>query len=234
MNATTENIMRNFLPQESQSIGTQLHRLLRTAIIEGELLPGQTISEIEMSKRFSISRQPVREAFIKLAEERLVEVRPQRGTFVKKISIKEVLDARHLREIIEVSIVREVAQKHDQALIKQLRHLIERQKETDPKDARTFLELDEEMHKTIALHAGREYAWRITEGIKAQMNRVRFLSYDFTSSRTQLAKEHSEIVDAIEAGDGKLAAKRMENHLRGILKTLPLVARQYPDYFSDT
>ena len=225
--------MKNFLPQESPSIGTQLHRLLRTAIIEGELLPGQTISEIEMSKRFSISRQPVREAFIKLAEERLVEVRPQRGTFVKKISIKEVLDARHLREIIEVSIIKEVAQKHDPVLIKKLRALIEQQKETDPKDARKFLELDEEMHKIIAMHAGREYAWRITEGIKAQMNRVRFLSYDFTSTRTQLAAEHSAIVDAIEAGDGKLASKRMENHLRGILKTLPLVASQYPDYFSD-
>ena len=93
-----------FVLQESLSIGAQLHRLLRTAIIEGELIPGQAISEIEMSRKFSISRQPVREAFIKLAEERLVEVRPQRGTFVRKISLKEVLDARHLREIIEVSI----------------------------------------------------------------------------------------------------------------------------------
>lgn len=233
MDKTAESKMQKFLPQESPSIGTQLHRLLRAAIIEGELLPGQIISEIEMSKRFSISRQPVREAFIKLAEERLVEVRPQRGTFVRKISIKEVLDARHLREIIEVSIVREVAEKPDPALIKKLRELIARQKDAPANNARAFLELDEEMHKTIALHAGRDYAWRVTESIKAQMNRVRFLSFDFISTKLELAAEHSAIVDAIEAGDCKLAAKRMENHLRGILKTLPLVVSQYPDYFSD-
>ena len=63
-----------FRPKESLSMGAQLHRILRNAIIQGELVPGQAISEVEMSKRFSISRQPVREAFIKLAEERLIEV----------------------------------------------------------------------------------------------------------------------------------------------------------------
>lgn len=233
MKNSTEFKVQNFLPQESLSIGNQLHRLLRASIIEGQLLPGQIISEIEMSKRFSISRQPVREAFIKLADERLVEVRPQRGTFVRKISVKEVLDARHLREIIEVSIVREVCEKHDAALIAKLRSLIAQQKSTDAGDAHAFLELDEEMHRTIALHAGREYAWRVTEGIKAQMNRVRFLSYDFTSSKMDLAGEHSAIVDAIEAGDSDRAAQLMENHLRGILKTLPVVVSQYPDFFID-
>ncbi|SDI43966.1 GntR family transcriptional regulator [Propionivibrio dicarboxylicus] len=233
MKNSPEVKIQNFLPQESQSIGSQLHRLLRAAIIEGELLPGQIISEIEMSKRFDISRQPVREAFIKLAEERLVEVRPQRGTFVRKISVKEVLDARHLREIIEVSIVREVSAKHDAELINRLRQLITQQKETAPGDAHAFLELDEEMHRTIALHAGREYAWRVTESIKAQMNRVRFLSFDFAQSKFELAGEHAAIVDAIEAGNADLAAQLMEKHLRGILATLPRVVSQYPDYFTD-
>ena len=107
-----ENLVTDgFRPKESVSIGAQLHRLLRAAIIRGDLRPGQTISEIETGKRFAISRQPVREAFIKLGEERLIEVLPQRGTYIRKISVKEVLDARHLREIIEVSIVREVAEK---------------------------------------------------------------------------------------------------------------------------
>jgi DNA-binding GntR family transcriptional regulator len=65
------------------------------------------------------------------------------------------------------------------------------------------------------------------------MNRVRFLSYDFTSSKMDLAGEHSAIVDAIEAGDSDRAAQLMENHLRGILKTLPIVVSQYPDFFID-
>lgn len=222
----------SFRPQESLSIGAQLHRILRAAIIRGELVPGQVISEIEISKKFSISRQPVREAFIKLGEERLIEVLPQRGTYVRKISVKEVLDARHLREVIEVSIVREVAEKHDEALVRTLRTLIAEQKKVRQGDNQAFFLLDEEFHKTLALHAGREYAWRITEGIKAQMNRVRFLTFDFATPMTQLADEHTKVVDAIEAGDADLAAQRMEKHLRALITSLPLIAERYPKHFT--
>ena len=221
----------SFRPQESLSIGAQLHRILRAAIIRGDLVPGQAISEIEISKKFSVSRQPVREAFIKLGEERLIEVLPQRGTYVRKISVKEVLDARHLREIIEVSIVREVAEKHDAELVETLRALVAAQKRVPHGDNQSFLTLDEEFHKTLALSAGREYAWRITEGIKAQMNRVRFLTFDSATPMPQLTDEHAGIVEAIDAGDGELAAQRMQQHLRTLLRTLPLIAERYPEHF---
>ena len=221
----------SFRPQESLSIGAQLHRILRAAIIRGDLVPGQAISEIEMSKKFAISRQPVREAFIKLSEERLIEVVPQRGTYIRKISVKEVLDARHLREIIEVSIVREVTDNHDAALIKTLRSLIAEQRKVKHGDNQAYLLLDEEFHRTLALHAGREYMWRVTESIKAQMNRVRFLTFDSATPMPQLTNEHAEIVDAIEAGNADQAARRMEEHLRALITSLPLMAERYPEHF---
>jgi DNA-binding GntR family transcriptional regulator len=224
-----------FRPQESLSIGAQLHHILRTAIIHGELLPGQAISEIEMSKKFAISRQPVREAFIKLNEERLIEVLPQRGTYVRKISVKGVLDARHLREIIEVSIVREiidVCEKKTPALVKTLRGIVSEQRKVKHGDNQSYLRLDEEFHRSLALHAGREYMWRVTEGITAQMNRVRFLTFDSATPISQMTDEHAGIVDAIEAGDGNLAAQRMEQHLRTLLVTLPLIAERFPEHFT--
>ena len=135
-------------------MGAQLHRILRNAIIQGELVPGQAISEVEMSKRFSISRQPVREAFIKLAEERLIEVLPQRGTYVRKISVKEMLGARHVREIIEVSIAREVALTRDADLIARLRQNIAAQRAVEPGDRKSILLIDDELHKSLALFAG--------------------------------------------------------------------------------
>ena len=220
-------------PKETLSLGAQLHRVLRTAIVRGELAPGQAISEIEMSKRFAISRQPVREAFIKLGEERLIEVLPQRGTYVRKISVKEVLDARHLREVIELAIVREVAEKPDATLIAALRDNITRQQQVQPGDSRGFLALDEEFHRSLALHAGREYAWRVTESIKAQMDRVRFLAFDFATPKPRLVDEHAAIVEAIAAGAPDLAAQRMQTHLREILTSLPLIAERYPEHFVD-
>ena len=231
MTALNKVTTTDFRPKESVSMGAQLHRLLRKAIIEGNLAPGQALSETETSKQFAISRQPVREAFIKLGEERLIEILPQRGTYVRKISVKEVLDARHLREIIEVSIVREVAEHHDDTLISDLRHIVARQEAVEPGDSTGFYELDEEFHKSIALHAGREYAWRVTEGIKAQMNRVRYLAIDFATPTKLLIAEHAAIIDAIEAGDAGLAVSHMEDHLRRLLTSLPLIARQYPEHF---
>ena len=87
------------------------------------------------------------------------------------------------------------------------------------------------MHRTLALHAGRELAWRVTESIKAQMDRVRFLTFDFATPMPQLVAEHIKLVDAIESGDAELAAQTMQSHLRAILTSLPLIAERYPEHF---
>ena len=216
---------------ESASISAQVYRQLRGQIIRGEINPGIALSESEIARQYATSRQPVREAFIKLGEERLIEVLPQRGTYIRKISVKEVLDARHLREVIEVSIVREVAEQKTTELIGTLRGLVDAQRRVKPGDNQSYLQLDEEFHRSLALHAGRDYMWRITEGIKAQMNRVRFLTFDSATPMPQLTDEHAGIVEAIDAGDGELAAQRMQQHLRALLRTLPLMAERYPEHF---
>lgn len=82
--------------------------------------PGSRISETEIAAAYSVSRQPVREAFIKLAEELLVEVRPQRGTFVSLISVPAVITARFIREAVEADIVRRVAEGADAAALRVL------------------------------------------------------------------------------------------------------------------
>ena len=74
----------------SVPVNQQIYRLLRQDIIDCSIAPGTLLSEKEISLRFSVSRQPVREAFIKLAEAGLVQILPQRGTFVMKISAKQV------------------------------------------------------------------------------------------------------------------------------------------------
>ena len=100
-----------------EQVGPQVYRSLRERIIRGELEPGGLISEAEIARAFSISRQPVREAFIKLAEEGLVEIRPQRGTLVRRINIASVMDARFVREAVEADIVKIVAEKRDPRVI---------------------------------------------------------------------------------------------------------------------
>jgi|ERR1035437_6277677 DNA-binding GntR family transcriptional regulator len=220
-----------FQSGDAFSISAQLYRHLRGAIIRGELRPGQALSESEIARQNSTSRQPVREAFIKLSEERLVSIVPQRGTFVVKISVADVLDARFVREAIEIALVKEAINSSRPTAIKELRSLIEQQKTVAIGHNEEFLAMDEEFHRTIALSIGRIHAWRVIESTKAQMDRIRYLSLDDATPLDLIIEQHTRIVDGIEAGDSTMAVAAMRSHLREITISLPTIAARFPDLF---
>lgn len=216
--------------EQSAPIGPQLYRILRERIISSDLVPGSRLSESELAKTYCMSRQPVREAFIKLAEDGLVEVRPQRGTFVRKISPAAVMDARFVREAIEAEIVRLVAEQADEPLVRELNGQLRRQQELPENQPARFIELDERFHRTLAEAAGKSYAWKVIEEVKAQMDRVRYLSTLYFPKK-QLVTQHRAIVAAIARHDVKAAAEAMRTHLRKILTDLPAIAEARPDFF---
>ncbi|WP_274426297.1 GntR family transcriptional regulator [Chelativorans sp. YIM 93263] len=216
--------------EQGAPIGPQLYRILRERIISADLPPGSRISESEVARNYSLSRQPVREAFIKLAEDRLVEIRPQRGTLVRKISAEAVMDARFVREAIEADIVKLVAENVNEELIRELQSQIARQRELPDNDADRFLALDERFHRTLAEAAGKSYAWKVIEEVKSQMDRVRYLSALHFPKR-ELVLQHTEIANAIIRRDADAAARAMRMHLRKILTDLPTIAETRPDFF---
>ncbi|MDQ0511718.1 DNA-binding GntR family transcriptional regulator [Angulomicrobium amanitiforme] len=212
------------------SVVDQLYATLRGAIIDNDLSPGARISETEIAQHYGVSRQPVREAFIKLANEGLLEIRPQRGTFVAKISRPAVMDARFVREAVEADIVKLLAQAPEPTLIADLRGHLVRQREIIGGSARDFMEADEAFHHTLAAGAGKENAWRVIVEMKAQMDRVRFLS-SMHFSVARLVDQHTQLVDAIAAGDAVGAEQAIRSHLRGILQDLPIIEQEHPEYF---
>lgn len=217
------------VPMRAASMGAQLHQQLRTAIVQGDLLPGAALSETDIAERYQVSRQPVREAFIRLAQEDLLEIRPQRGSFVKRIVMADVLDARFVREAIEVAVAREAALKADPAAIARLKNTLAAQ--SVAQGNAEFLAADESMHREIALIAGRESAWRVVDQVKAQMDRVRYLSYTEVSPADRLIAQHSAIVEAIAAHDADAAEAAVRAHMAEILQQLPQLAQRYPEMF---
>jgi DNA-binding GntR family transcriptional regulator len=216
----------------SEAITPQLFRALRSAIVTLRLPPGQALSETEIAKQFGVSRQPVREAFIKLAEAGLVEIRPQRGTFVVPITRRDVMNARFVREAIEVAVVGELAERVTAATVKELRALIAAQRHAAAeKDWPSFLALDETFHRTLAESAGHAHAWRMLESIKAQMDRVRYLSFSGASPLPHLIRQHMAIVEALARKKRAAAEAAMRSHLRELLTTLPAIAAQNPELF---
>ncbi|NIZ11734.1 GntR family transcriptional regulator [Pseudooceanicola sp. HF7] len=214
----------------SAPVGPQLTRILRLCIVRNQLEPGARLSESEIGSTFGLSRQPVREAFIKLAEEGLLEIRPQRGTYVRKISVDAVMDARFVREAIEADIVKACVASAPEGLVPELRDQIAAQKRLADDRPSAFVPLDDEFHRTLAEAAGHRNAWTVIEGMKSQMDRVRQMT-STSFALAHLIAQHTAVVDAIEAGDADHAEQAMRGHLRMILQDLPAIRQAYPDYF---
>lgn len=218
-----------------EPIAPQLVAALRQGIAELTLRPGEALSEKDVAARFGVSRQPVREAFIKLSEAGLVEIRPSRGTYVMKISVREVANARFVREAIESDIARHAARLATPQHIQRLRALIgEQQAAADREDYSVFNQCDEAFHRAIADIVGSEYAWRIVESARFQTDRVRLLSLPDASPLPLLINQHREITDFMEAGDAAGTENAMRRHLREILLALSRIAQKHPELFADT
>ena len=214
------------------AVGPQIVRMIHHRIVTGDLVPGARISETEIAVAYGVSRQPVREAFIKLAEEGLLEIRPQRGTYVRKISVPAVMDARFVREAIEADVVRFLAQEPDPALERELKRQIDAQRQVIAADVQGFVPLDDAFHRTLAEAAGRPFAWTVIDGLKSQMDRVRQLSSQRLQRET-LIEHHTAIAEAIGRGDVNGADAAMRMHLREILKDLPVIQKSLPEFFED-
>ena len=215
-----------------KAVSPQLREILRSRIICNDLKPASGISETELANFYNVSRQPVREAVITLVNEGLVEIRPQRGTYVKRIDYESVMNGRFVREAVEADIVKMLAKNPDNSLIKQLRSQLKEQHACAKGSAGNFIELDEQFHHTLANAAGLHKIWDFLETTKSQMDRVRFISFEeFPTAK--LVQQHELIVDCIEEASPGRAQSAMRNHLREILNSLPQVRDRYPDYFEN-
>jgi DNA-binding GntR family transcriptional regulator len=215
-------------------MGSRVFDAIRQAIVQLRLRPGNLLSEADVARQLGVSRQPVREAFIKLAEVGLVEVKPQRGTFVMLISIRQVQNVRFIREAIEVAVVRKAALEASPKRLDEFRRLIDAQREAERKgDHIEFLRLDEAFHQALAHAVDTDYAWRVLENLKAQMDRVRHLSMPDATPIDVLVGQHGAIIDAIARHAPDEAEAAMRTHLSEILLSLPRLAQAHPELFTD-
>ncbi len=213
-----------------QPVVPQLVHLIRGMIIRGDLEPGRRVSEAEFAGDYSVSRQPVREAFIRLSNEGLLEIRPQRGTYIPKISLKLVREARFVREAIEADVVKLAAQVFDSDQVADLKAQLEQQARCGEKEIEMFISLDDKFHQTLADGVGQNHAWNVVEGLKMQLDRVRYLSLrEFPTDI--LLKQHSAIVTAIAERNTAEAERCMREHLNNVVSDLDTIVEKNNEKF---
>lgn len=224
------NFLLHFRPATT---GGLIFETLRQSIVCLQLRPGTHLSEAELARQLGVSRQPVREALIKLEDVGLVEIRPHRGSYVRLISQREVNTISFFREAVEVAIAREAARNAITADIATLDSILAEQRAIEENDTVGFYRLDRAFHQALALSADREDAWNILDRLQLQMDRVRFLSFPGLSPVRELVEQHAHIVDGIRSHDPDATEATIREHLREIYKSLPKLARQYPDLFTN-
>ena len=215
-----------------QPVAAQVHEILRRSIITMRLRPRKKVSEAELALQLGVSRTPVREALIKLAEDRLVEILPQRGSFITPIRLHEVLEARFIREALEIAVVREAAASGRAEVLGRLENLLQAQRAAArDKDLERFLELDEAFHHTLSESVDKQRCWRLIQSVKHQLDRVRYLSLPEPGNLALLIRQHAAIAEAVLAGKPEEAETLMRAHLREVLRFIEQKHAKEPDLF---
>jgi len=208
-----------------QVFGTLHHRILTL-----EMPPGLRLSEAEVARDLGVSRQPVRDAFSRLARLGLLTIRPQIGTEVSRISEPAIRRAQYVRTALEVETIRIAARSFGPADIEALSELIAEQEAAKAAgDAPGFQALDDAFHAEIFCRAGVGYVWDTILLHKAHKDRVRYLGQSIASART--IEDHGRIVEALEAKDPAAAEAAMRLHLSRILSLVVDVRRLHGDAF---
>jgi DNA-binding GntR family transcriptional regulator len=208
--------------------------MLREEIISVSLRPGLALSEKDLAERYGVSRTPVREAVMRLVDEGLLEVVPQHGTFVSRISLAEVTEMQFVRETLERASLPEAVHRVQATDGARLRAILSEQVEAEKaEDVRRWFHSDEDLHRELLEVAGRTKVWTIVCSAKAHLDRVRMLSLPSRRVLHDLYQEHQEIVEHVLAGDAVAAERVLTHHLRLALETVKELQKEHPEYFLD-
>ncbi len=205
---------------------------LKADIIAMKLAPGAKISEAEVAKTFDVSRQPVREAFLRLGELNLLQIVPQKATRICKISHQKLRDTRFIRAAIEIEVVRVACHTATvEALAALARNLEEQKVAIKARDAKLLHDLDYEFHRLICVAADRLPAFDAIAENKTHTDRVCGLELADTSGMDGVFEGHTDIFNAIRDGDEDKAVAATRHHLSHLDATLLKASTNHPDLF---
>jgi DNA-binding GntR family transcriptional regulator len=204
-----------------QSKTGRVYRELRRRIRELTLPPGIALRKEELALELGVSRAPVSEAIARLADEALVDVFPQHGSFVAPIRVNDVRESMFIRAALEIEAIRRATQAADSKLIAQLEQNLQDQAAALRDGALTqFHDLDEAMHAAIFAAIGCPRALRLLEASRAPLDRPRRLALPEEGRANATFTEHFRLVESIKTGDPEFAAAAMRVHLQMVTRAI--------------
>ncbi|MGF7177396.1 GntR family transcriptional regulator [Azospirillum doebereinerae] len=220
-------------PSRAATATASIYRELRADIVGMHRKPGEPIVERLIAETYGVSRTPVREALLRLADDGLVEIFPQSGTFVARIPLDALPEAIVIRTALEGAAVRYAAQRATGSQIAALRANLVLQRESEAaEDLNGFHEADERFHALIAEIAGFPGLWGFAQQVKVHVDRYRRLTLPEPGRIGHVIDEHAAVVDAIADRDATRAERCMAEHIDGLLTAIPHAQGSNPFFFT--
>lgn len=203
------------LVPRGRTAAQQAYDYVKARLLDGRFAGGTLLSENEIASRLNVSRTPVRQAFVQLEAEGLLELYPRRGALVVPISPSEAEDVLEARLLIEQHAARRAAEAGPR-LTAQLRDHIADQEAALEQDGTGFAWADRAFHRAIVDAGGNPLLTRQYDALRDRHQRIAALTLARDPGRIEaFVAEHREIVAALEAGDADAAAALLGAHLQG-------------------
>ena len=197
------------------TLSEKVYEAFKRDIIYGVFQPGEPLSEKELAHRYKASRTPVREAAVRLQNDRLLRIVSNRGYFVAQITLQVLNDIYEFRSAVECAAAELAATKgvSDSAL-KQLLSLAKSGRvPSDRKSCIRFIEADTAFHLGIALLARNQLLVQAVKDARSQMKRIMLAAIDIQYFGELPMREHLEILSAIREKDAARARELMHSHI---------------------
>jgi DNA-binding GntR family transcriptional regulator len=206
---------------------------LRSSIIRLRLKPGEAIDMAAVAEEYGVSRSPVRDALLKLEKEGLVDLMPQKGSFVSRIDLGRMHEERFLRASLEEKVVEAFIASRAEADMSRLQESLRLQRSRlEAKDYDDFLDIDDEFHHVLYEGAGKRMCWDLVQSMSGHYRRARLLVLGNGSVPRENYREHRELFDRIKGGDAEGAIASIRAHLAKLNLEEGGLVEAFPDYFA--
>ncbi len=201
-------------------------------IVSLNMLPGTKLSESEVANRFSVSRQPVRDAFGRLANLELLLVRPQKATQVRGFSLERIAHARFIRLAVELEVLNRACLIWDDTRAEVLQTLIDEQRlAMDDGKNELFHTLDGHFHSRICDLSGHPAAAEVMSECRQKIDRLCVLSMGRGKEAATLVDDHANLADALVRRSISDATDITRLHLGRLDDTISRIHESHSEYF---
>jgi GntR family transcriptional regulator, rspAB operon transcriptional repressor len=223
----------NFAIDRRLPASMQVYEDLRAKIVALAIKPGEALSRPNLAETYGLSQTPVRDAFLKLQQEGLVEVYPQSRTMVTKIDVEAAREAQFLRTAIEVEIVRTLTLDTGKQKLAQAQQILSQQRLSflEHGNLSAFSALDKIFHLALCTAAGHGELWDLVLRRSGHIDRLRNLNLPDPGKAAEILADHGDILQAIMASDLPKAEAAVRRHLSGTLAAIEQIRQRHPLYF---